>query len=152
MTISFSDLRIVEPSPIARRLFWHVLSIGCVTRDEPERHRGLDKAGVFLFRIVSGTGQLRIGRRDYPLAKGCCCCWLLDLRCPRSYLPDAGVSLRTEGVRFYGPGLESWLELLRGEVVFDLPEGKLRRYVRGLTALLDSPSPWPLGSMRRGGC
>jgi hypothetical protein len=55
MSISFSQLHFADPSLPARRLFWHVLSIGHVCRDEPERHAGLDKAGLFLFRVVSGA-------------------------------------------------------------------------------------------------
>jgi hypothetical protein len=35
MAVSFAKLQFVEPSPEARRLLWHVLSIGSVTRDEP---------------------------------------------------------------------------------------------------------------------
>ncbi|MCX6897878.1 MAG: hypothetical protein NT105_04185 [Verrucomicrobia bacterium] len=56
MPISFVQLHQVEPSPAARRLLWHVLSIGCVWRDEPEAHPALDKAGVFLCRVVSCRG------------------------------------------------------------------------------------------------
>ena len=138
MTISLTDLQLVEPTQRARRLFWHVLSIGCVTRDEPERHQGLDKAGVFAFHILSGTGRLRIGDTEYALQPGDRC-WLLDLRLPRTYLPDAGQSLRSEGVRFSGPVLESWLELLQREVVFDLIPGVFAKRLRSLTALVSLP-------------
>ena len=89
--------------PEARRLFWHVLSIGSVSRDEPERHAGLDKAGLFLFRVVAGTGRLEMRGDQYRLTRGQNC-WLVDLHHPRIYLPDDGKTLRTEGVRFSGPG------------------------------------------------
>lgn len=125
MSISFSQLRFAEPSPEARRLLWHVLSIGSVSRDEPERHDGLDKAGLFLFRVVAGTGSLEMRGNQYRLTRGQNC-WLVDLRHPRIYLPDAGKTLRTEGVRFSGPGVEAWLELLGADPVFTLPPGVLR--------------------------
>ena len=49
-----------EPSAPARRLMWHALSLGSVTRDEPERHAGYDKPGVFLFWVVEGFGHLGV--------------------------------------------------------------------------------------------
>lgn len=68
MSISFSQLHFADPSLSARRLFWHVLSIGQVCRDEPERHAGLDKAGLFLFRVVSGAGDLEFKGSRYRLS------------------------------------------------------------------------------------
>lgn len=82
-----------------------------VTGHEPECHEGLDKAGLFLFQVATGTGHLEMGGDRYRLARGQEC-WLVDLRQPRSYLPTDGKVLRTEGVRFSGPGVETWLELL----------------------------------------
>lgn len=60
MAISFTKLYFNEPSPVARRLLWHVLSVGTVTRDEPERHEGSDKPGAFLFWILAGRGELKL--------------------------------------------------------------------------------------------
>jgi len=82
MPISFAQLRFAEPSPEARRLLWHVLSIGSVWRDEPERHEGSDKAGLFLFRVAAGSGHLEMQGNRYRLARGQDC-WLVDLRHPR---------------------------------------------------------------------
>lgn len=114
----------------------------------------MDKAGVFLFATVAGSGELTVAGRSYRLEPANRC-WLLDLRRPRTYVPSGGRALRTEGVRFSGPGLETWLEVLGGDPVFQLPvevvrgrlrrmRGWIRRRVRGfewrvhleLTALL----------------
>lgn len=104
------QLRFAEPTPEARRLLWHVLSIGSVSCNEPERHQGLDKAGLFLFQVAAGTGQLERMGQNYLLERGHRC-WLVDLRQARNHLPAGGKTLCTEGVRFSGPGVESWLEL-----------------------------------------
>lgn len=137
--ISTAQLRHNEPSESARRLLWHVLSLGVVSRDEPERHEGFDKPGVFLFAVAEGAGRLVAGKKEYALERGGRC-WLLDLREPRSYLPASGRPLLSEGIRFSGPGVEAWLEMLRGEPVFDFPRkvgaSPLRRSLRRLRALL----------------
>ena len=140
MSISFSQLRFAEPSPEARRLLWYVLSIGSVSRDEPERHDGLDKAGLFLFRVVAGTGRLEMRGNQHRLTRGQNC-WLVDLRHPRIYLPDDGETLRTEGVRFSGPGAEAWLELLGTDPVFTLPPGTLRLRLGRLRRLVQHRPP-----------
>ena len=116
-----------------------MLSLGVVSRDEPERHEGFDNPGVFLFAVAEGAGQLVVGKKEYELERSGRC-WLLDLREPRSYLPDPGRPLRSEGIRFSGPGVEAWLEMLRGDPVFEFP-GKggaspLRRSQRRLRDLL----------------
>lgn len=117
MAISLERLQHVEPSPEARRLLWHVLSAGVVTRDEPERHEGFDKPGAFLFWISSGRGTLEVGGRSFQLRPGPRC-WLLDLRQARDYLPAPGRRLVSTGVRFAGPGVEAWLDLLGAPAAF----------------------------------
>jgi AraC-like DNA-binding protein len=119
MTICFDQLRLAEPSPAARRLLWHVLSIGRVWRDEPETHVDRDKAGMFLFWVVSGRGSLQVRDRHWPLAAGHHC-WLMDLSAPRGYIPDSSKRLVTSGVRFSGPGWESWCASLGGTDFFPL--------------------------------
>lgn len=121
-------------------MLWHVLSIGFVFRDEPERREGLDKAGLFLFQVASGAGRLEVRGKTFPLQRGNRC-WLVDLRQPRNYLPSAGEVLRTEGVRFSGPEMESWLEWLGADPVFELPPGRLRGYLRRLRELVRRRTP-----------
>jgi len=70
MAISFDRLHLVEPSPEARRLLWHVLSVGIVARDEPEHHEAHDKPGAFLFRVASGRGTLQFKSGSFPLRTG----------------------------------------------------------------------------------
>ena len=135
MAISFSKLYFNEPSPVGRRLLWHVLSVGTVTRDEPERHEGSDKPGAFLFWIVSGRGELELEPGTVTLEPGARS-WLLDLRKPRTYLPAAGKPLTTAGIRFDGPGLELWLEQLGGDSEFLLTKHSDATLIRRTEKLL----------------
>jgi AraC-like DNA-binding protein len=139
VAISFDRLHQVEPSPEARRLLWHVLSAGVVARDEPERRAAHDKPGAFLFWVSSGQGTLQVGERSFPLRAGSRC-WLLDLRQPRNYLPAPGRKLITNGLRFAGPGVEAWLELLgaSSEFVFTQPGdlASIRRVQRQIIELI----------------
>ena len=109
MAISFAKVHVLDPSRVARRLLWHVLSIGTVSRDEPEEHAGMDKAGLFLFRIKSGSGALELSGERHELKRGSSW-WLLDLAKPRRYMPDPGTPLVTMGVRFSGAGIDAWRE------------------------------------------
>lgn len=144
MPISTAQLHSSEPSSTARRLLWHALSVGFVSRDEPEGHEGMDKAGVFLFATVAGSGELHLGTQCHRLMPSNRC-WLIDLRKPRTYVPDPGRTLRTEGIRFTGPGVESWLELLGDDPLFDVPstvfQGRQRR-LRGLLRRRASGFEW----------
>lgn len=118
MPVSFAKLIIAEPSPQARRLLWHLLSVGRAWRDEPEPHAGADKAGLFLFSVVRGSGVLETGDDRLLLEPGNRC-WLVDLRRPRTYFPDAGQKLETEGFRFHGPALDAWREALGSDAMFE---------------------------------
>ncbi|MBM3788967.1 MAG: helix-turn-helix transcriptional regulator [Acidobacteria bacterium] len=141
MAISFDRLRYVEPSPEARRVLWHVLSVGAVSRDEPERHEAHDKPGAFLFWVASGRGTLQFKSGSFSLRPGSRS-WLLDLRRPRTYVPAPGSRLITNGLRFAGPGVEAWLDLLgcESEFVFTRREdgASIRRAQRHILELVAS--------------
>lgn len=122
MPISFVQLRQTEPSAVARRLLWHVFSVGRVWRDEPEIHPAFDKPGIFLFYVAAGRGALLQSGRRWNLSMGPRC-WLADMRQPRTYEPTPGKRLETVGLRFSGPGLDAWLDALggAGEFRFSTP-------------------------------
>lgn len=146
MPVSFSGLHTAEPSPQARRLLWHVLSVGRVWRDEPEHHAGADKAGLHLFWVVRGSGTLETGGTRLALAPGRRC-WLVDLRQARSYLPQDGKRLETVGFRFHGPALEAWREALGEDTTFGFQEerafAQLQRAQRLLLKLArQRPADW----------
>jgi AraC-like DNA-binding protein len=146
MPVSFSGLHVAEPSPQARRLLWHVLSVGRVWRDEPEHHAGADKAGLHLFWVVRGSGLLETGETRLALAPGRCC-WMVDLRQARSYLPLDGKRLETVGFRFHGPALEAWREALGEDAAFVFQEerafAQLHRAQRLLLKLArQRPADW----------
>jgi AraC-like DNA-binding protein len=146
MPVSFSGLHVAEPSPQARRLLWHVLSVGRVWRDEPEHHAGADKAGLHLFWVVRGSGLLVTGNQRLHVAPGQGS-WLVDLRHQRSYLPDVGRRLETAGFRFQGPALEAWREALGNDVSFAFQDARelaaLQRAQRILLRLVrQRPAGW----------
>ncbi len=130
MSISFEKLHVLNPSRHARRLFWHVLSIGVVSRDEPEEHAGMDKAGLFLFRVRSGCGMVELADARYELAPGPTW-WLLDLAQSRRYVPDPGACLVTMSVRFSGPCVDTWRdEVFRGRSGFVLESTRSSKLLR----------------------
>lgn len=144
MAISFAKVHVLDPSRLARRLMWHVLSIGIVSRDEPEEHVGMDKAGLFLFQVKSGSGVLVLPHDRYELIRGASW-WLLDLAQSRRYVPAAGAPLVTSGVRFSGPGIDIWRdEVFSGRAGFPSSDGqqssRLRRAVAELTRLAVCPA------------
>jgi AraC-like DNA-binding protein len=113
MPFSFAQLHSTEPTLRVRRLLWHVLSSGSVWRDEPEMHNGADKAGLFLFWVESGQGRLESAGRSFDLRVGSKL-WLVDLQQQRRYLPSSDTRLTTFGVRFCGPMMATWKEVLGG--------------------------------------
>jgi AraC-like DNA-binding protein len=137
MANSFAHLHLLEPSQRARRLFWHLLSIGSVSLDEADRHTGLDKPGAHLFWVQSGQGSLEVPGGTYALKPGTCC-WLVDMKKPRVYAPLPGRRLVNMGFRFRGPELEAWGEELGDSHEFHLSAGgfdAIRKAARQLTNL-----------------
>jgi len=137
MANSFAGLYLLDPSPRTRRLFWHLLSVGTVTLDESDRHEGMDKPGAHLFWVRSGQGTLEVPGRSYPLKPGPCC-WLVDMKKPRSYAPSPGRRIVNSGFRFGGPELEAWREELGSNNEFALERSDfefIRKKVQNLSRL-----------------
>jgi AraC-like DNA-binding protein len=137
MANSFAHLHLLEPSQRARRLFWHLLSIGSVTLDEPDQHAGMDKPGAHLFWVQSGQGRLEVPGGNYELRTGPRC-WLLDMKKDRAYIPAPGRRLVNMGLRFRGPELEAWREELGESHEFLLSEADfnvIRKAAQHLTQL-----------------
>lgn len=103
----------VNPSALARRLFWHPFSLDTNCIERPERHDSFEKPGAHLFWVISGTGTLETQGQCYRLQPANCV-WFLDMMHPRTYSPDPGQKLIKRGMRFGGPGLERWHEELDG--------------------------------------
>ncbi len=124
MSNSFDRLQFVDPSRTARRLLWHLLSVGTVSRDEPDHHKGFEKPGAHLFWVKSGCGTLEVSGVSVALKPGPLC-WWVDMSQQRAYVPTPGVRLVCTGIRLYGPNLEAWREVLGGtnEFHFTEPEG-----------------------------
>jgi AraC-like DNA-binding protein len=120
------DQRILQPSPIARRLLWHLLAMGRTTRDEGESYAGRDKAGMLLCWIAAGRGTLVANRTRYKLNTGPRC-WLIDVAYPRSFIPESR-RMTNVAFRFDGPGLKVWTKSLGGpgEFQFSSRVGVLR--------------------------
>ncbi len=138
MPNSFARLQLMDPSPRARRLLWHLHSMGQVTLDSPDYHEGMDKPGAHLFWVRSGAGTLEVPDRTYELATGPRC-WLVDMKKPRTHAPTPGTRIVNSGFRFGGPDLESWREELGEDCAFDLDRpdfDNVRESVRNLARLV----------------
>ena len=99
----------VDPSPIARRLLWHLFSIGSRRMIQTDRHGRFEKPGAHLFWLQSGAGELEYRSSRFELKRGKKV-WLGDMGKPRTYIPAPGRHLAITGFRFGGPGLEFWHE------------------------------------------
>jgi AraC-like DNA-binding protein len=97
----------VEPSPIARRLLWHLFSIGTRRIVEPDHHAPFEKPGAHLFWVQSGQGFLAHETERFALTRGRKV-WLVDMSRPRTYVPPPRGQLTFTGFRFGGPALELW--------------------------------------------
>lgn len=116
------DLTFIDPSPVARRLLWHLYSIGTRRIEQPDRHDRFEKPGAHLFWVKSGEGELEYKSRRFQLRRGREV-WLVDMNSPRTYIPAPGRHLTIVGVRFGGPALELWHDEIRdhenAEFTFD---------------------------------
>jgi AraC-like DNA-binding protein len=111
---SAEKLHFVEPSPIARRLLWHLFSIGSRRVTKPDPHQSFEKPGAHLFWVQSGEGELEHETGRFALKRGRKV-WLVDMSRPRAYIPGKGRHLTIVGFRFGGPGLEFWHEEIKGD-------------------------------------
>jgi len=107
-------LTFVDPSPVARRLLWHLFSIGSRKMTGTDQHQRFEKPGAHLFWVQSGEGELQHETGRFALRRGKKL-WLVDMRKARTYVPAAGRHLTIAGFRFGGPGLEFWHEEIRGD-------------------------------------
>ena len=111
---SADNLIFVDPSPVARRLLWHLFSIGSRRVVVADRHERFEKPGAHLFWVQSGAGELEYKSTRGELKRGKSV-WLVDMSKPRNYLPAPEKHLTITGFRFGGPGLEFWHEEIRNE-------------------------------------
>jgi len=118
-----SNLTFAEPSRVARRLLWHMYSIGSRRIEQPDHHEPYEKPGAHLFWVQSGAGWVEYAGRRWEVRRGSKV-WLLDMSRPRTYVPQEGGHLTISGVRFGGPGLEFWHEMLEssGQPEFELED------------------------------
>lgn len=113
-TQSLDKLLFVEPSPIARRLLWHLYSIGHRRIVDPDHHDRYEKPGAHLFWVQSGEGELAHETGRFALRPGRKV-WLVDMSRPRTYIPMPRRHLTIAGFRFGGPGLEFWHQEIKGD-------------------------------------
>jgi len=132
---SGDKLTFVDPSPVARRLLWHLFSIGSRRVIQIDRHERFEKPGAHLFWVQSGEGELEYKARRFQLRRGKEV-WLLDMAKPRTYLPAAGRHLTIAGFRFGGPGLEFWHEAFRDDENAEFPLEDLKIVARSQSELL----------------
>jgi AraC-like DNA-binding protein len=112
-TVRPPELLPVSPSPLARRLLWHLFSLDTSCVEKPEHHESFEKPGVHLFWVLSGKGIMETQGHQYELRPGNCV-WFVDMMYPRMYSPAPGEKIVKRGFRFGGPGLERWHEEFGG--------------------------------------
>jgi AraC-like DNA-binding protein len=137
-------LTFVDPSPVARRLLWHIFSIGSRRVVEGDRHERFEKPGAHLFWVQSGEGELEYKSRRFPLRRGTEV-WLVDMGRPRTYLPAPNRHLTISGFRFGGPGLEFWHEAFRDDENAEFPLEDLKFVARSQSELLRLAQRRPTG-------
>lgn len=139
------NLTFVDPSPVARRLLWHLFSIGTRRMEQPDHHDRFEKPGAHLFWVRSGEGELEYKSRRFRLHRGGEV-WLVDMNSPRTYIPLPGRHLTIAGIRFGGPGLEFWHEEIRNhenaEFVFDDQRFATRTHNEILRLVRRKPAGW----------
>ena len=128
-------LTFVDPSPMARRLLWHLFSIGSRRIVDADRHERFEKPGAHLFWVQSGEGELEYKSRRFQLQRGKEV-WLVDMGKPRTYLPAAGRHLTVAGFRFGGPGLEFWHEAFHDDENAEFSLEDLKQVARSQNELL----------------
>src|ERR1043166_5506522 len=140
-----NSYHLVRPSPIARRLLWHVFQIGERSLRAPAQFPPHEKPGVGLLAIVSGRGELRLDSGTFKLQPGPHF-WMYSTQLPRTFVPAPGEMLVTRPIWFGGPALEAWLDELD---VARNPEFRLPRPIayhrahRQLVRLVESqPRRW----------
>jgi len=138
------NLIFVEPSPVARRLLWHLFSIGVRRITQPEHHERFEKPGAHLFWVQSGEGELEYKSRRFRLRRGGEV-WLVDMNNPRTYIPLPGRHLSIAGFRFGGPGLEFWHEEIRDYENAEFTLDDLRFAARTQSELLRLVRRKPVG-------
>ncbi len=142
---SLDNLVFVAPSPIARRLLWHLFSIGSRRIVQTDHHERFEKPGAHLFWVQSGEGELEYRSSRFELKRGKKI-WLVDMAKPRTYLPTPGRHLTITGFRFGGPGLEFWHEEFHGEENAEFPVDDFRVVTQMQSELLRlvrrRPSGW----------
>ncbi len=132
---SSDSLVFVDPSPVARRLLWHIFSIGSRRMVEADQHERFEKPGAHLFWVQSGEGELEYRSSRFELSRGKKV-WLVDMAKPRTYVPAPGRHLTITGFRFGGPGLEFWHEEFHGEENAEFPVEDFGVVTRMQTELL----------------
>jgi AraC-like DNA-binding protein len=132
---SAEKLTFVDPSPVARRLLWHLFSIGSRRVVEADRHERFEKPGAHLFWVQSGEGELEYRSRRFQLRRGKEV-WLVDMGKPRTYLPAVDRHLTIAGFRFGGPGLEFWHEAFHDDENAEFSLEDLKQVARSQNELL----------------
>jgi AraC-like DNA-binding protein len=137
------NLIFVDPSPIARRLLWHIFSIGSRRISAVDHHERFEKPGAHLFWVQSGEGELEYKSSRFELKRGSI--WLLDMSKPRTYIPVPGRHLTIAGFRFGGPGLEFWHEEIRDDENAGFPIDDFKFVTRTQNELLRIVRRMPIG-------
>jgi AraC-like DNA-binding protein len=102
------------PSPVVRRLLWHVLCIDrCVQRDEMAFDPS-SRPGAILLWLDSGRAEMQLDSGVFQLRPGPFV-WLCSLQQRRSHRSLDGKPFTVKSIRFSGPNLGAWVDELGAE-------------------------------------
>jgi AraC family transcriptional activator of pobA len=111
ITVSGGKIIHVQPSPRARRLFWHLLGTSRARVTAPFSVDAFALTGATILWLESGRGEMRIKSGTYELRPGPFF-WVFSVHQDRHYRPLGEKPYMVNTIRFSGPNLEAWLDEL----------------------------------------
>src|ERR1043166_4721279 len=147
ITVSGGKIIHVQPSPRARRLFWHLLGTSRARKSESSSVDAFSLAGATIIWLDSGRAEMQLESGTYELRPGPFF-WIFSVHQDRHYRPLGGKPYVINTIRFSGPNLDAWLDELevKQDPQFRIePPQEIYDLKRGLTRLATKQPPgWEL--------
>jgi AraC-like DNA-binding protein len=135
----------LTPSPVVRRLLWHVL---CVDRSIQREAMIFDpslRPGAILVWLDSGRAEMQLDSGVFQLRPGPFI-WLCSVQQHRSHRPLDGKPFTVRSIRFSGPNLGAWIDELdaktRPEFPIPQPNFAARAHGQLMELLVARPAGW----------
>lgn len=96
------------PSPAAKSTFFYIQETGCMKKDDAATTHRQNLESFLIVAVLSGSGELTIGRNEYPVSKGDC--FFIDCRVPHHYKSSASDPWELMWVHFNGSTSQQYYE------------------------------------------